>query len=140
MPRHFLVDHTNGLTPEKYFGKVQHSDAHDVTISLVVESKVDIGAVNSNIFRRMIKEGRITEQQLKVVWETPPYVDYVWAVPAALSKESKRMLRNAFLALTPTNDEHLEILKTMNSMGFLPASDNQFVDLEKIAQRLGLLK
>ena len=59
MPRYFLEQ--RGVKPENVFGSVEHSGAHDRTVYWVRDGKVDLGAVNGQVFRAMLADGRAVE-------------------------------------------------------------------------------
>ena len=139
MPRHFLKLERR-IEPESYFGEVRYSGAHDKTIYQARDGEVDLGAVNAEIFRTMRRDGRLKQDDLRIIWETPPYPDYVWAINGTLTKELRTRLRNAFLMLEMGDKEHARILAAMGTHGFLPAGTAEFAPLKKIAQSLGLLK
>ncbi len=84
MPRYFLQE--VGIAPESFFGAVRYSGAHDRTAAWVRDGVVDLGAANAEIVDNMLRDGRLAPDAVRIVWETPPYTDYVWAVRPGLSK------------------------------------------------------
>jgi len=138
MPRHFLATE-KGIEPETHFGEVRYSGAHDRTIYETRDGASDLGAVNSEIYRTMHRDGRLTEGELQVVWETPPYPDYVWAVSDRLSEELQTRLRDAYLMLEYGNRQHRDILSKMGAKSFVPAGVTDFEQLRQVAGSLGLL-
>lgn len=138
MPRYYLQQQWN-IEPEKFFTEVSYSGAHDKTINLVREGRYEIGAVNSGIARQMLLDGRLEENELEVLWQTPPYSDYVWAVPQELDEEVKIDLRDAFLRLDSENPEDKAILSSLGASAFLPAGVEDFNTLSDIAINLGLV-
>ncbi|MGI9289323.1 MAG: phosphate/phosphite/phosphonate ABC transporter substrate-binding protein [Pseudomonadales bacterium] len=138
MPRHFLQTEMQ-IIPEEFFSEVRYSGAHDKTVNLVRDGVVDLGVANSEIVRTMARVGRVNENDLRVLWETPPYNDYVWAVHDDLNEGIKTQLRDAFLELNADDSVQGKILKGMGTEGFLPAGDRDFLLLQQIAGTLGLL-
>ncbi len=134
MPRYFLEQ--RGVKPENVFGSVEHSGAHDRTVYWVRDGKVDLGAVNGQVFRAMLADGRLAPGQVRVVEETPPYADYVWAVREDLNEDFVIRLRDAFLALSPDNETGAKILSNMGAGGFLPARETDFTQLRDIVLSL----
>lgn len=137
MPRHFLQK--GGINPEAFFGKVEFSGAHDRTARWVQEKKVDVGAVNAIIVDQMLGDGRLDKSRVRVLWETPPYPDYVWAVRASLGQNFRDRLRDAFLKLSADNAEHARILASVGAGTFLPARMADFGELSGIMRTLDLL-
>ncbi len=138
MPRHFLQTEMQ-IIPEEFFSEVRYSGAHDKTVNLVLDGVVDLGVANSEIVRTMTRDGRVKENDLHVLWETPPFNDYVWAVQDDLNEGIKTQLRDAFLELDVDDSVQGKILKNMGTEGFLPAGDRDFLLLQQIADTLGLL-
>lgn len=138
MPRHFL-ETSHKIIPEKYFSEVQYTNAHDQTVYSMLNNEVDIIAVNPVIVKAMLEDGRLKRNTVRILWETPPYPDYVWAINSALDHTLKTQLRNTFLALDPANTKHKKILDNLGSSQFLPAGVHDFKLLREIAASLGLL-
>ena len=138
MPRHFLA--LQDITPEIFFRDVRYSGAHDTTVNWVRDGLVELGAVNSQVFKAMLTDGRVQKGEFRIVWETPPYPNYVWAVQSSLGKTGRTKLRDAFLVLSLNNEQHEEILRNMNAGGYLPADAEAYSDLEEIASTLEVLQ
>ena len=139
MPRHFLLQQWQ-IDAETFFSDIRYSGAHDKTTQLVLEGEVDVGAVNSAVVRKMIADGKIKADDLHVLWQTPPYPDYVWAVQENLDDKLKTRLRDAFLGLDAGKPGDVEILVGLNAKTFLPADPDDFNILRDIATRLDLME
>ena len=77
---------------------------------------------------------------MRILWETPPYPDYVWALRPLNNKALRIRLRDAFLSLSKINKEHAKILEGVDANSFLPAGINDFSKLKKIINELQLLQ
>ena len=130
MPRFFLAE--KGIDPESYFSEVIYSETHDRTALLVKDRKVAIGAANSQVVDRLFRQGKINKAQVRILWETPPYPDYVWATQKTLQEELREKIRWAFLELRKNNETDKIILDTLGTEGFLPARTSDFQALEKV--------
>jgi len=138
MPRHFLhVQH--GLTPEKYFHSVQYSGKHDRTAYLVRDGYADAGVINSEILRRMFADGRLRPGDIRVIWTTPPYNDYVWAAHPHIPPLELEKIQQAFLQLSVDNPQHKAILANLGAAGFYPASILDSSMLQQVMIDLGML-
>lgn len=129
MPRLFLS--SEGITPETFFEEVVYSGAHDLTVLSVVKGEVDLGAVNAQIFESMIDDGRVNVDDIRVVAETPPYFNYVWAVHPSVPERSRIEIRDAFMSLSPTLDRHQAILSTFGAKTYLPADDADYASVRE---------
>jgi phosphonate transport system substrate-binding protein len=138
MARHFLATELQ-IVPESFFSVVSYSGSHDKTAFQVRDGLVDLGVANSTIIKKMILDGRLEEDDLQIVWKTPPYVDYVWAVQKSLDEDIKNKLRDAFLLLDATNSNHNSILTNMGAKSFVPAGIRDFLSLKRTAENLGML-
>lgn len=138
MPRHFLLQ--QGIEPEGYFSEVRYSGAHDTTARLVEKGEVVMGVANSHIINKMFEAGRLSHQQVRILWETPPYTDNVWAVRPDADQAFVQRLFNGFLSLSPIDEQHAQILKPLDAGGFVPTSLDDFTALREIAISLGLLR
>lgn len=134
MPRHFLTE--SGIAPEEYFGSVSYSGAHDRTAMLVRDGAADIGVANSVVIDAMFADGRLRPDEVRILWETPPYADYVWALRAGFSEDVVNRVRNRFLALSHRNQHHSEILNRLSARLFLPAGAHDFNHLRVLYAEL----
>ena len=137
MPRYFLKE--MGIVPEDFFSKTGYSGKHDLTASQVRDGKVDLGAANHAVVNTMYQDGRLSKNEVRILWETPPYPDYVWALRSEIDKTLALKLRDAFLGLSLSDKKQSEILTNVNAGAFLPASANDFSRLKVIVSELGLL-
>jgi phosphonate transport system substrate-binding protein len=137
MPRHFLMK--KEIDPETYFSEILFSGAHDKTGYLVLEGDVDLGVANASIIDSMLADGRLPENEIKIIWKTPPYPDYVWAARTDLPQRLQKKLISAFLQLSTNDENHAQILKQLNAGGFLPASLDDFEELDSVARSIGML-
>lgn len=138
MPRFFLQN--RNIDINSFFSSTEYSGAHDKTAYWVRDSKADIGAANSIIIDKMFADGRLKKSDVQILWQSPPYPDYVWAVQADFSETVRNKISDAFLSLSPSNKEHEVILSSLDAGGFLPASVNDFTQLHEIAHQTGLLE
>jgi phosphonate transport system substrate-binding protein len=124
MPRFFLSQ--QNIEPETFFSNVKYSGKHDLTAIEVQEGRVDLGVANSVVIKEMFNDGRLKEGEVHVLWETPPYADYVWAVQNEMNKSIQIKIRDAFFALSKNNPKHKKILHNLCANHFLPADIKDF--------------
>jgi phosphonate transport system substrate-binding protein len=138
MPRWFLLQ--QGLEPDKDFKRVAFSGAHDATALQVAGGKVDAGAMNISVWHKMLEEKKLDPSQVKVFYTTPPYYDYNWTVRGDLAPALVQKLKDAFLALDPTQPAHKEILDLQRASKFIPTTPENYKSIEQAARSAGLLK
>lgn len=137
MPRYFLAE--QDIEPESFFSSVQFSGAHDKTAYSVQEGKVDVGVLNGEVAARMFKDGQLDPRKVRVLWQTPPYADYVWAVRGDVKPSTRNRLRDAFLTLRHDEPAHRAILDRIGAQAFLPARADNFASVRRVAESLGML-
>ena len=136
MPRYFLG--LEKISPETFFSKVDYSGKHDLTIQLILSGDFDLGAVNTLVIKEMIKDGRLKKGDIHVVWETPPYSDYVWTVQEKMSTVIKSKIRDAFLSLSKDKPNQKIILETLDGDHFVPAGIHDFSFIIEITKNMNL--
>jgi phosphonate transport system substrate-binding protein len=139
MPRHFLLTE-HKLDPDKDFsGAPLYSGAHDATVKMVESGKVAAGALNIEVWERLIKEAKVDTSKVKVIWTTPGFIDYVWTARKDVDPKLRDAFTKAFLDLDPKNPEHEAVLKLQGATKFVPASPADFDAIEQVARSTGLL-
>jgi phosphonate transport system substrate-binding protein len=140
MPRHFLVNQLH-IDPEKDFdGSPVYSGAHDATVKMVESGKVQSGALNIEVWDRLLKENKVDLEKVAVIWTTPPYVDYVWTASKDIDPGLRDRFKAAFLELDASKPEHAAVLELQGAKKFVPAAPADFDQLEKVARGVDLLK
>ncbi len=133
MPRFYLEK--SGIIPELYFKEVRYSGKHDTTALWVQNAEVEAGAANSSIVNRLIQSGKLDKQKIRILWETPPYPNYVWAVHPGLDASTQIKIADAFLNLSLDNPEHRDILNSLGTESFLPSDLREFSKLLQVYNR-----
>ncbi len=140
MPRHFLINNYK-VDPDKDLdGNPVYSGAHDATVVMVESGKVASGALNIEVWDRLLRDKKVDTAKVKLIWTTPPYVDYVWTASKDMDPALRDRFKQAFLALDPSKPDHAAVLQLQGATKFVPASPSDFDTIEKIARDVGLLK
>lgn len=139
MPRHFLQTEFK-IDPEKDFkGEPVYAGAHDATAKMVESGKVQAGALNMEVWDRMIADKKIDAAKVKVIWTTPPYVDYVWTARKDVDPALRDAFAKAFLDLDASKPEDAVVLKLQGAKKFVPAAPSDFDAIEQVGRSTGLL-
>lgn len=138
MPRFFMREEKN-IIPEDFFSNVHYSGKHDRTAYGVRDGEVDLGVANVFIIHEMFMDGRLKPRDLKILWETPPFPDYVWAVRNGINNVDQVKIQQAFLKLSADDKRHTAILAGIDAEGFIPADIADFLQLQTIAIDMKLL-
>lgn len=138
MPRFFLS--TQGIVPETFFSEVLYSNAHDTTFQLVQDGIVDVGVANSVLIDQLLKETKTGRNNVKILSETPPYPNYVWAARNGLPETLKTNIIEAFIKLSIDDKEDSKLLQKMGVNHYFPANSDDFEPIRKISHQLDMLK
>lgn len=133
MPRHFLGE--KQIVPESFFSAVEYTGAHDTTAAWIRDGRADVGAVNSVVVDDLYDRDELTRQQVRVLWETPAYAGYVWAIQKDIAADVRVTIRDAFLKLHTDDLSHATILERLGARCFQPASARDYEALEKLFSR-----
>jgi phosphonate transport system substrate-binding protein len=117
-----------------------YTGAHDATALAVANEKVDAGAIDELVFARMVKEGKLSESQVRVFYTTPSFFDYVWAGRMGLDHATAEAFVNAMLKLDAGNPEQKAVLQLLNASKYVRADDANYEPLREAARDSGLLK
>jgi phosphonate transport system substrate-binding protein len=137
MPEYYIRD---AKVDPRVIEKALYTGGHDATALAVANKKVDAGALDENVFQTMMKSGKITEQQVKVFWTTPAFLDYVWSARKGLDAKTGETFAKALLDLDPKNPEHKKILDFLNAAKYVRANDSDYARLRQAAKDAGLMK
>lgn len=138
MPLYFLKTQ-KGIEPRTHFSGIRHTPGHAETALQIRDGAADVGMMHSATLKTMVRSGEIKQDELVVIWETPPYPDNVWAVQKTMDEATKTHLRNAFLALDYTQEHDKKVLDIVGASSFFPAGESEFLPLQEIALSLGLM-
>jgi len=97
---------------------------------------VDLGVANSKITEKILRGDVFTQNEIRVLWETPSYSNYVWAFHPSIDRPTQIKVRDAFLGLSMENPKHKKILDQWNAHFFSLASIEDFLIIRKITKDL----
>jgi len=120
--------------------KALYTGGHDATALAVANGKVDAGAMDELVFGNMMKSGKITAEQVRVFYTTPPFFDYVWAARKSIDPKVGKSFADALLKLDASNPEQKVLLDLLNATKYLRAEDSSYDKLRQAARDEGLLK
>ena len=139
-PRYFLMKEF-GIDPEKDFsGPPLFSGAHDATAKMVESGKVQVGALNIEVWNRLLENNKVDKSKVVEIWTTPEYVDYVWAARKDLPPQLMEKFAKAFLALDVSHPADKQVLDIQGAQQFVRANPQDFDVIEQVARSTGLLK
>ena len=138
MPRYFMIK--DGIDPEQFFKRIAYSGAHDATAAWVEAGKADAGVLNASVWDKLVANGKVDSDKVRVISTTPPFYDYNWTVRGTLDPELVDKITAAFLALDPAKPEHKKILDLQAASRFIETRPENYESIEEAARAAGLLK
>ncbi|MDP6944983.1 MAG: PhnD/SsuA/transferrin family substrate-binding protein, partial [Myxococcota bacterium] len=140
MPRHYLSTQFQLDVATDLAGAPVYSGAHDATAKIVESGKVAAGALNKQVWERLVATGVIDTTKVGVIWTTPSYVDYVWTARTGVPKTQRDAFAKAFMDLDGSDPAHAAVLELQGAQRFLAGSPEDFDIIESVAKSTGLLK
>lgn len=137
MPRSFLLQ--ANINPEKDFGRVAYSGAHDATIAAVASGKVQGGALNISVWEKFVADKKVDTTKVRVIFTTPPYYDYNWSVHADMPAAQREKLAAALLKLDRATPQGKEVLDLQRATRFVPTKADNYKGIEAAARSANLL-
>lgn len=96
-PRYFLKK--NNIDPDKDFKNLIYSGNHTAVELAVKNRKVDAGADSSRTYSNLKSQGAISDQDVKIIYESDPIPASPWAWRKDLPEHLKSQIRSAILNL-----------------------------------------
>ena len=137
MPAYYLRE--ANVDPE-VLSRAIYSGGHDATALAVANKKVDAGAMDELVYAAMMRGGKMTKDQVRVFYTTPPFFDYIWVARKGLDPTRSKAFAAALLKLDTARPEDNAILNLLNATKYVAAEDSSYARLRQAARREGLLK
>ncbi len=137
MPEHYLRERF-GEKPDEVFSRVGYSGNHTRTIALVESGAYQVGAVNYAVWDKMVEEGAVDTERVRVIWQSPSFPDYQWSIRGDVDERFGRgFIDKVTRALQDMDDP--DLLASFPRSGFVPASNDQYELLRQVGQQVGVL-
>lgn len=141
MPQFFLDQ--AGVAPDAFDGEAGFSGSHDATIDLVAAGTFEGGALNEQVWRARVEEGRVDADRVVEVFVSPPYHDYHWLLtPGAADRYgpgAAATIADVLQTLDPANADHAAVLELFGASAFIPTEESNYAEIEQIGRALGLI-
>lgn len=114
--------------------QAKFTGGHDATALAVQNGSADAGGLEERILLRLIDQGRIDKNKVRVLKRSDPIMGYPWVVRAKLDKDFVDKVSNAFL-----NIKDPELLKLLRAEKYAKVAAPDYDFAREQAIRLGLL-
>jgi phosphonate transport system substrate-binding protein len=132
MPEYFIRKHFAGKQPEEIFSRIGFSGDHSRTLQLVQSGAYQVGVMDYTVYEVEKKAGRVDENRVAVIWESPTFPDYQFTIRGDVDKQFgpgfKDKVRQAIVSVADP-----EILGYFARSKFIPASNAQYAPIEEVA-------
>ncbi|MFZ9945733.1 MAG: putative selenate ABC transporter substrate-binding protein [Vulcanococcus sp.] len=143
MPQYFLGQ--AGVKPNQFAGGAPgFSGSHDATIALVQSGAYEAGAVNEQVWRSSLHNGKANRSKVMAIWKTPGYPDYHWIAQPDLDKRFGKgftsRIQKAILSWRPSNPEQKQILSLFGAQQFTTAKAGEYARIEQVGRQIGQIR
>jgi len=143
MPQYFLGK--AGVKLSDFAGGAPgFSGSHDATIALVQSGAYDAGAVNEQVWRSSLHDGKANRSKVIAIWKTPGYPDYHWIAQPNLDQRFgagfTTRLQKAILSWRPADPEQKQILSLFGAQQFTGANAAAYGQIEQVGRQIGKIR
>lgn len=137
MPEFFIRRHFKAA-PTEVFARVGFSGDHSKTLALVQSGSFAVGALNYKVWHTEMEAGKVDTSKVRIVWKTPPYVDYNWTIRGDVeAKYGEGFIDKVKAALVGMEDK--ELLGTFPRARFIPADNAMYKPILDTAIEIGII-
>jgi phosphonate transport system substrate-binding protein len=134
----YHIRETFGEAPEDVFSRVGFSGNHTRTLRLVESGTYEVGAMNYAVWEKELENDNIDTDAVKVIWKTPGFPNYQWSIRGDVDENYGEgftdRVREALLSL-----DDPELLESFPRSAFIPASNDDYEPIRKVAKEIGII-
>ncbi len=142
MPQYFMQKDFGIADPQSFFKTVAFSGAHDKTAEDVANGTVDAGVLNYKTYDNLVAAGKLDKSKARILWTTPNYVDYSWAVRGDLDEKLgagiTAKIKAAFLGLDSSKPEDKAILLLQSCERYVAADASAWDGIKSVLDAIDL--
>ena len=143
MPQYFLQQ--AGLKLKDFAGGAPgFSGSHDATIALVQSGAYDAGAVNEQVWKTSLRNGKVNRAKVIQIWRTPPYPDYLWLAQPNLDQRFgpgfTTKLQKVIIGWRPSDPQQKTILGMFGAQQFTVVNPALYSQIEKVGREIGKIR
>jgi phosphonate transport system substrate-binding protein len=143
MPQYFLAK--AGVKPSDFAGGAPgFSGSHDATIALVQSGTYDAGAVNEQVWRTSLHDGKANRSKVFALWKSPGYPDYHWIAQPDLDSRFgagfTTKVQRAILSWRSSDPEQKQILALFGAQQFTAATPAAYTRIEQVGRQIGKIR
>ena len=139
LPEHFIRQNT-GQSPAEFFGmENRYSGSHDATVEHVESGAFEAGAVNYKTYDARGAQGKTDPEVCRIIWKTPPYVDYNFTAHPALDERFGAGFIDRLQAVLLAMDDP-DLLAAFPRERLIEAKNSDYDSIRALALDLGFIR
>ena len=138
MPEYYIRQNFD-RPPQEVFERVGFSGSHSRTAALVASGTYQVGALNFQVWKKEVEQGKVDADNVQVIWQTPPYPDYQWTIRGDVDERfGEGFIGRVQDALVSMEDP--ELLQSFPRSGFIEAENSDYESIRQTAKTLDLVE
>jgi phosphonate transport system substrate-binding protein len=134
-----------GYDPEKFFGSIPFSGAHETGVLGVYNGQYDACATNikSDVDghpQRMAEKGMIKPGSVKWIWKSPEITNGPWTARANLPQDLKDAFTLAMFRLPVDGPEAFEAMRQKKQIGYIPVNHKRYEWIVELREAIRKMK
>jgi phosphonate transport system substrate-binding protein len=129
-----VLDHLRRLDEtDGYFGEAIESGAHQQSLRMIIDGKVDASAIDSTVLDAELTRYPELRNEIRVIHTLGPSPMPPWVMLRSLPSPVKQSIRNVFLSMAD-DDEGCAVLKLWGVARFAPVNDTYYTPIRAMAR------
>jgi phosphonate transport system substrate-binding protein len=138
MPEYYIREHFD-RPPREVFERVGFSGSHSRTAALVAAGTYQVGALNFQVWKKEVEQGKVDTANVRVIWKTPEYPDYQWTIRGDVeARFGDGFIGRVQDALVSMDDP--DLLQSFPRSGFIKAANSDYESIRRTARKLDLVE
>lgn len=137
MPEYYLRERFNEA-PQEVFSRVGYSGNHTRTIALVESGAYQVGALNYAVWDKMLEQGEIDTDKVRVIWKSPPFPNYQWTIRGDVDERFGEGFSDRVQQALLNMDDP-ELLASFPRKSFIKVGNDAYEPIRKVGREIGIL-
>jgi phosphonate transport system substrate-binding protein len=118
---------------DSYFGSINYTSAHDISIKAIANRQADAAFVSENQMDNLYQRGKLNPDNFRILWRSQGIPQDVFVYDANLCKAHIEGIKRAFYNLHK-HKAGKSMLEALGSIKFISATKEDYEIIEKIIQ------
>jgi phosphonate transport system substrate-binding protein len=132
-----------GLHPERDFEEVIYPRRQNATLRTIFAGKADAGSISINTYNKLVRLGRVSPDELRIIWKSPAIPSGCIAVREGLPQDLKMRIREILATVHVNDPEAWSKIKELyryssneSNLRYLPIDDSLFDEIRALARSI----